>query len=206
MSPRIRRMTAVMSAATVLGAVGIGAAQAATKTDGGSSTTSAERPAGLPGRGGPTAAQLETIASKLGVTRAGLTAAIEANRPARPSGERRGDRGAGLAAELATALGVEASKVQAILDANRPSRPAAGSQAARPAKPDHTKLIAALASGLNIEQATVKAAFDKLESSRRADHQARHDAQYAAIAKTLGLEADAVKAAFEAVRPARPAR
>ena len=206
MSPRIRRMTAVMSAATLVGAAGIGAAQAATTTDANSTTNSAQRAGGPPGRGGPTAAQLQSIASKLGVTTAKLTAAIEANRPAPPTGDRRGDRGAGRASELATALGVEASKVQAILDANRPARPAAGSQAARPAKHDHPELIAALASGLGIEQATVRAAVDKLEASHQADHQARHDAQYAAIAKTLGLEADAVKTAFEAVRPARPAR
>jgi len=51
----------------------------------------------------------------------------------------------------------------------------------------------------------VQAAFDKLETARRSEHEARGTAMYAAIAAKLGVSADAVKAALEASRPARPA-
>ena len=67
-------------------------------------------------------------------------------------------------------------------------------------------MITALATGLNLDEATVKAAFDKLDAAHKADHAADHDAEYAAIAKTLGVDADAVKAAFEAARPAKPTK
>ena len=86
-----------------------------------------------------------------------------------------------------------------ILEANRP---AAGTRDARPAKPDHAKLAAALAAGLKLDKAKVTAALAKLDAARGDDHEARHEAEYAAIAKALGVDADDVKAAFEAVRPA----
>ena len=100
------------------------------------------------------------------------------------------------------------AKVKEILDANRPARPARtkgtkGTRPARGAKPSQTKLIAALASGLDIDTAKVKAALDKTETAHRnADHAARETAMYSALAKQLGVSADAVEAAFEANRPA----
>jgi protein-disulfide isomerase-like protein with CxxC motif len=115
-----------------------------------------------------------------------------------------------MASELASALGVSTAQVQTILDANRPARPArpaAGTQATRPArgaKPANTKLLAALADGLNLDTATVKAAFDKIEAAHRAEHTAREAAMYAALAAELNLSTDAVQAAFEANRPAKP--
>jgi hypothetical protein len=125
-----------------------------------------------------------------------------------------------MASALATALGTDLDKVQEILDANRPARPArpqgsaatrsgtrpAGRRGGRPTMRDNTKLIAALASGLDIDTATVKAAFAKIEAARNADHVKREAAMYAAIAKKLDLTSDAVQAAFEANRPALPAR
>jgi hypothetical protein len=153
-----------------------------------------------------TTAQLQSIASKLGVTTTQLQAAIAANRPARPTGART-DRRDGMATELATALGADATKVASILEANRPARPSAppSSSTQRPAKPDDSALVTALASGLNLEQSAVQVALAKVQAAHQAEHEARDAARYAALAKTLGVDAAKVKAAFEAVRPAPPA-
>jgi hypothetical protein len=207
MSP-IRKVAAVASTVALVGSAGLGVANAA-QSQSGSSATAGTRPTPGP-RGGHelTTAQLQSIATKLGVTTTQLQAALAANRPARPSGSRP-DRGDGMASELASALGADATKVASILEANRPARPADGTPpsrpAQRPARPDHTKRIAALATDLNLEQSAVKAAFEKVEAAHRAAHAARDAARYAALAKTLGVDADAVQAAFEAVRPAKPA-
>jgi hypothetical protein len=150
--------------------------------------------------GGPTTTQLQRIAARLGVSAAQLRAAVEANRPARRDDAGRPPAGTGPAADLAEALGVDEAKVQKILAANRP---AAG---ARDARPDHTELAAALAAGLNLDKAKVKAALEDLQSAREAEHVDRHAAEYAAIAESLGVDADAVQAAFEAVRPAHGPR
>jgi hypothetical protein len=203
MSP-FRKIAAAGATLALVGTAGLGVANAADQSASGSSTTGTARPVPGPRGGGHelTSAQLQSIASKLGVTTTRLQAAIAANRPARPTGARR-DRGDGMAADLPTALGADATKVAAILEANRPARPATSSSSTqRPAKPDNSALIAALATGLNLDQSAVTAAFAKLESARQADHEARDAARYTALAKTLGIDADAVKAAFEAVRPA----
>lgn len=199
--PRIRKTAAIVTAAALIGGGGLSAAQAATG-DGG------PRPGRSGQAGGPmNGASLANIASALGVTTAQLRTALEANRPAKPA---RSARGAdGMASALAAALGVDVADVQEILAANRPPRPSRGRSAGRPArgaKPSHAKLVAALARGLNLETATVKAAFTKIEAARKAEHTAREAAMYAAIASDLGLSADAVRTAFEANRPARPTR
>ena len=121
--------------------------------------------------------------------------------------------------ELAEALNVDAAKVRSILEANRPTPPEGGQgygPGAGPGGPrgghpdggrpgfDDSALIAALATGLNIDQATVKAAFEKLAAAHEADHGARENAFFAAVAKALGLDASAVQKAFEAARPAPP--
>jgi LysM repeat protein len=181
-----------------------------------------------PGRGGPGGVpsdQAATIAKALGVTTDQLQAAITAARPdkgQKPDGD-------GRAAELATALGVDASKVEAILDANKPTPPSGtakpdpssapqqgygsgpggpgghgpGVDGGRPGM-DDSKLIAALATGLSIDQATVKAAFEKIAAAHEADHSTQETAFYAAIAKTLGVDASKVQQAFEAARPTPP--
>jgi DNA-binding MarR family transcriptional regulator len=148
-----------------------------------------------PGMDGPA---IGALAERLGVTRARLTAAFKAvgaaGRPDRDS----------PAADLASALGVEQSAVERILEANRPSgpreRPAPGME------PDHADLVAALASGLGIDEAKVQAAIDKLEAAHRAGHDDHHAELAAALAKQLGLKAADVAAALEAVRPDPPRR
>jgi len=205
MSPRIRKATAVLSVAALLGGGGIGAAQAASGEDGARPARSGHGPG--PGAGQMSSASLAKIASTLGVGAAQLRTAMQATRPAKPAGD--GARGAdGRASELASALGVSTAQVQAILDANRPAKPAAGTQGTRPprgARPSQTKLIAALASGLSLDTATVEVAFDKVDAAHRAEHTAREAAMYAALADRLGVSAAAVKAAFEANRPAKRA-
>jgi hypothetical protein len=131
------------------------------------------------------------------VTTTQLQAAIAANRPARPTGART-DRGDGLASEFATALGADATKVASILEANRPARPTTppSSSTQRPAKPDDSALVTALATGLNLDQAAVEAALAKLQAAHQADHEARDAARFTAVAKTLGVDAAKVQAAF----------
>jgi hypothetical protein len=203
---RIRKATAAVSVAALVGAGGIGVAQAASTSSSSTAakTARSDRPGGK--SGGPmSTASLAAIAKTLGVTSAQLKAAMDATKPA--AGTK--DDHAGMAAELATALGVDTSAVQSILDANRPAKPAAGtkptagSRPKRGARPDNTKLITALATGLKLDEATVKAAFAKLDAAHQADHAARETAMYAAIAEQLGVSSDAVKAAFEANRPAK---
>lgn len=202
---RIRKITAAVSVAALVGAGGISAANAASSSSDGRSGPGPAHSGPRPGGSMP-AAQLNAIAQTLGVTSAQLKAALESTRPAKPNGDERPDRGAGLAGELATALGVDVARVKTILDANRPAKPSAGAhKKGKPGKPNDAKLVAALASGLNIDRATVQAAFDKLETAHRSEHEAREAAMYAAIAAKLGVSADAVKAALEANRPARPA-
>ncbi|MEV4422694.1 hypothetical protein AB0L40_22365, partial [Patulibacter sp. NPDC049589] len=71
---------------------------------------------------------------------------------------------------------------------------------------DDTKLVAALATGLGIDEAKVKTALADIAAAHEKDHAAKDAARYAAIAKTLGLEAKDVQAAFEAARPAKPTK
>jgi len=191
----------------LLGTAGLGVASAADQSASGSPTATTRLDRGPRGGRELTSAELQSIASKLGVTTTKLQAALAANRPARPSGART-DRRDDMAAELATALGADATKVAAILEANRPARPSTppSPSAARPAKPDDSALIAALASGLNLEPSAVKAALAKVQAAHQAKHEARDNARYAALAKTLGVETAPVKSALEAVLPARPAR
>jgi hypothetical protein len=189
MQPRIRRLTALLGTAALVGGGGLGVARAA---DPGSTSGKPAQSAKRHHRG-PSSAELSRLASKLGVTTARLRAAMQATRPAKPTG-RRPDRGAALAAEL----GVDTAAVKEILDDNRPSRPARGTPS------DHTALAAALAEGLNLDEAVVTAALGKIEAARRAEHDARHAAMAAALAKELGLTTAQVQAAFESVRPRRP--
>ncbi len=201
---RIRKATAIVSVAALVGTGGLGAAQAASS---GAAGSSGDRPAQR--HGGPlSSAQLSAIADQLGVKSAELKAALTAAKPARPAAGAAGARGDGMATALAAALGADVTKVKQILDANRPAKPTSAQRrsGARPPQPDTTKLVAALASGLDLDAATVKAAFAKLEAARKADHAGRKGAMHAAVAAQLNVSADAVKTAFEANRPARPTR
>jgi hypothetical protein len=218
MSPRARKTAAVLTAAVLVGGGGVAAASAA--TDNATKPSKQQAPNGDPGhgrgadRGGLPSDALASIAKTLGVTTDQLQSALDAARPADKP-----DKGpADLASELASALGVDAAKVQSILEANRPAPPAGANGAGRPGpgpggpprggRPgfDDSALVAALAKGLSIDEATVKAALDKIAAAHEADHAARETALYAAVAKSLGLDASAVQKAFEAACPKPPAR
>jgi len=201
---RIRKAAALISVAALIGTGGLGAAQAATY-DG---SSAADRPTQRHGGGPLPSAQLTAIAEQLGITSEQLKAAMQAAKPAKPAAGTAASRGDGMVTALAAALGADAATVKEILDANRPAKPSSTQRRSGkpPAKPANTKLVAALASGLSIDTATVKAAFAKIEAARKADHAAREAAMYAAVAAQLNVSADAVKTAFEANRPAKPRR
>lgn len=203
MSPRIRRITAIVSASALVGGAGLGAAQAATMAKDSTSTTRKAPDE----RRGPGSADLAKIAAALDVTTAQLQTAMDASRPAKPAAGTRPTKG-DRAAAIATALGADVTKVQEILDANRPAKPSAGSKpaGARPAKPDRSKLVAALAEGLGLDTAAVQAALTTAEQAHRAEHDARRTEMYAAIAKALDKTTAQVQAAFEANRPAKRTR
>lgn len=201
-----RNLTAVMATTALTAGAGLGVAQA--QNGGGSPDRPAPRGEH---RHGPGAAHLSALAQRLGVSTARLREALQAIRPAR--GERgpgpRGGKG-DLAAKLATALGVEPAAVEEILAANRPQPPARGERprhgerprgGGRPPRPDLSRLVTALAEGLDVEEAKVKAALDALETRHRAEHDARHAEIAAALAKELGLDADDVEAALRDVPP-----
>jgi hypothetical protein len=203
---RIRKISAAVSVAALLGAGAISTANAASSS---SDRRSGSRPAQSAARpdGPMAAAHLQAIARKLGVTMAQLKAALAATRPAKPVRGERPDRGTGPAGDLATALGVDVAQIQRILDANRFAKPAAGvRENGRPGERRDSRLAAALASGLKIDRATVQAAFDKLHAARKSERNARESAMYAALAAKLGVSADAVKAALVANRPPKPGR
>ena len=165
MSPRIRKATAIVSAAALLGGGGIGIAQAASGT---SARARPLRPS--PGRRPDESATLAKIASTLGVTTAQLKAAMPARRrPSRPTGSRPAAPAWRPSSPPRSASRPRRSRRSSTPTA-RPS-PAAGRGAGPPAaaapSPSNTKLVAALASGLGIDEATVKAAFDKIEAAHR---------------------------------------
>lgn len=199
---RIRKATAVVSIAALMGTGGLGAAQAATSDSATSTSTSTSAARAMRHGGQLSSTQLGAIATQLGVTTTQLKAAMQASKPADGAGQARGDA---MATALASALGADVAKIRTILDANRPAKPGRGSRSGTPpAKPDSSRLAAALASGLGIDQTTAQAALDKLNAARKADHATRESAMYAAVAAQLNVSTGAVKAAFEANRPAKP--
>jgi Clp amino terminal domain, pathogenicity island component len=178
-------LLAVMSAA----AAG-GAAYAGAQDDSGSGSSGDRSAQQRPDRGpggcdGPGMHRqgLAALARELGVSRAKLREALNAvgvgDRP---------DKG-DLAADLAQALGVEESAVQEILDENRPD--------GRRGPHVHGDIVEALASGLNIDEAKVEDALERL-------HEQRHDEFAAALAEELGLDAADVEEALDSFRPPRP--
>lgn len=197
MTPRIRKAAALASTVAVLGGTGLGVANAATSSS--TSTTSSKAARGDRGPG-LRAAELATIAKTLGVTTEKLQAAVDAAKPARPTGTK-ADRGAERAAEIATALGVETAKVQAILDADRPAKPS-GTKRERPTgeQPSGDR--------------TVPPAGERPAGGRgpggpggpRGGGARADDAKLvAALAKGLGLTEEAVKAGLTKVATAHAA-
>jgi hypothetical protein len=193
LSPRVRKIAVLVGVASLgtSAAYGIGT-QAGGGQAGAKTSSTAAR--------GPSTADLQTLADKLGVSVAKLKAALEATRPARPTTKPSSDP---FAAALAKELNVSADKIKAALDASRPARPAAGSKPpASGTKPDQTALAAALADKLGLDQSTVKAALDKVAAARKADETARRTAQAAALAKELGLDQATVASALSSWHPA----
>lgn len=227
MSPRARRTAAVVTSAVLIGGGGVAAAAAAS---GPAKTRSKqEAPSGSaygdgsgyggpgfgpggrgPSRGGLPSNALAEVAKTLGVTTDQLRSAVESARSAAAPDDPRG----ALVDELAAALNVDAAKIESVLQANRPARPSvgdgpgAGRLGPRGGHPDggrppshDSALVAALAKGLSIDEATVKAAFEKVAAAHEADHAKRKAAFFGAVATSLGLDTAAVEKAFEAARP-----
>src|SRR4051794_29178106 len=118
MTTRTRKIAVFLSAASLVGATGLGAAQAASSASSSSSSTSGaakQRGPGGPGRHHMrlTSAQIAQIAGNLGVTSNALKAALAENRPVKPGDPPKGGP-AQLAGDLATKLGVSTSAVQDI--------------------------------------------------------------------------------------------
>lgn len=194
-----KHRTAVVASAAILSLGGGTLAAAATSgsgtsTDGAGDTAQTQSERGK--RGGPRG-DISGLASSLGVTEAKLRAAFAATRPARGD---RADRAAAMAAAIAKELGESQSDVAAVLEANRPERPADGQRPRRGARPDGSKLVAALASKFGISEAKAESALKAVHEAAR---EARHSAKAAALAEELGLDAAKVEAALEANRPAR---
>ena len=155
---RFRKTTAVAASVALVASGGLGAAQAATSSKDRAASPSQQRP----GKRGPSTAELDAIASKLGITTAQLRSAMQATRPAKPTGERPGrpDQTV-LVKTLADELGVEQSAVKAALDKVEAVHRAEHEQR-------HTAMYTALAEKLGLEVAAVKAAFEAARPAKPA--------------------------------------
>jgi transcriptional regulator with XRE-family HTH domain len=189
---RLPKIAAAVSTVALVGAGGVGVAEAATTSQKAAATSRSAHP-------GREAGRLAAIARMLGVTPAQLRAALNGSRPAKPV-RRRPAPGGGIAAQIAAALGVPVAAVQAVLDANRPAKAPSGRRpvGVRPPMPGYAQLVTALARRLGLSDATVRAALARLDASGWTDNVRHEQARYAAIAKRLGLSVGAVQAAFEA--------
>lgn len=194
MRPRTRLTAAVLAAAALAPAAMVGSSALAASGSSASTGTSGQRQAAGDRRG----PDLTALAAKLGVSQSDLRSALDALRPAGASPQGEPGKGPGdMAAKLAAALNVSTDRVTAILEANRPTtRPAPGT------RPDMTKLVSALSSGLGIDQATVRTALTKLRPPHGGRGKPGADFP-AKLAAKLGLQADTVKAALDALRPAQ---
>jgi transcriptional regulator with XRE-family HTH domain len=130
---------------------------------------------------------LDALAGRLGVTPAQLRSALQDIRKDLPS---RDD----LAAKLAGALGVPVDKVSSALAHARPDRGMHRRFAGGPA--------AALAKALGLDEAKVRAAFEKLRSQFRPGA-GRTDFE-AALAQELGVSTDKLDSALNSLRPPGP--
>jgi hypothetical protein len=196
-SPRVRKLAVLLGIASLgsTAAYGVG-----TQVGGGQAGAAGSTKSG-PGRG-PSSADLATLAGKLGVSTDKLKAAFAATRPAKPPSKPAAGTDP-FATALAKELGVSADKLKAALDANRPSRPPQGGRPpAKGSKPDDSALAAALAKALDIDQATVQSALDKVHASHKADDAGRRKAQATALAKQLDLPVATVESALSSWHPA----
>jgi DNA-binding transcriptional regulator YdaS (Cro superfamily) len=142
-------------------------------------------PPGRPGhwRGdGP--ADLDSLATRLGVDAAKLRAALEDIRGQRPDPARLRDD---FAQELADALGIDVAKVTAAFGKVKP--------AVERRHDDHRDIAAALAKKLGLSTSKVQAALE-----------AAHDRSPDALAKALGVTPQKLRQAFDGLRPGRDER
>jgi protein-disulfide isomerase-like protein with CxxC motif len=188
-SPRIRRLAVVLGVASLgsTAAYGVG-------TQVGDGVAGANQSSSSTRARGPSTADLQKLADKLGVSVTKLKAALDATRPAKPSSRPSADP---FVTALAAELNVSADKLKAALDATRPSTPPA-----KGTRPDRSAFASALAGELGLDQATVKAALDKVQAAHRADETARRTAMAAALAKQLGLDQARVESALSSWHPA----
>ena len=154
-------------------------------------------------------ARVAELAKALGVEASKVREILEANRPARPDrGERprppKGERRAPKDGERPPA-GRGPGGPGFGPGGRGPGGPGFGPGGPGGPRGDDSKLVAALAKGLSLSEAKVKAALEELRAAHEKEHDARRTAFYAAVAKTLGKDAAAVQKAFEAERPKAPA-
>ena len=109
-----------------------------------------------------------TLAASLGITQDELQAAMAKDAPPPPRS---------LTEALADELGVDTADVQRVIDADRP-KPGTN--------PDRTTLLAALVSGLHLDEAVVTAAFDRVDEAKSAEHRARIAGLAAKLAQRSG--------------------
>ena len=140
----MRTTIAAIGAAAVLAGTGLGVASA--QKEGSSSSGQAPAAQGMPGGGGPSAANVTALAKDLGVSTAKLKKAMQASRPSGTPGQRGAGAPGDMAAKLAKQLGLSEAKVKKALEANKPSGappsggqpPAAGGQLRRAPPADHS--------------------------------------------------------------------
>jgi len=230
MTSKTGRATALLTAVALvgggyaIGTSGDGSAGAASSTTTPNRTADANRG---PGRGGPHGPNLAALASRLGVTQARLRTALNSIRPVggprpgarppgppppgfrpghRPPGGPGGPRGGHETADgtaLATALGTDRAKTIAAVRKAEAAEHAAGRRGPQEDTAAQAKIIAAELD-VDVDEAKVKAALDKLEAAHRARHEQRETRFATALAKALNLDVDKVKAALRATRPPPP--
>jgi hypothetical protein len=135
---------------------------------------------------------LQDLATQLGVSQDKLKAALDAVKSKRSGSARQS-----LVDALAAELGVSADSVQNALKSARdqaaPGRPWR--------KPDADALAASLAKSLNLDEAKVKAALDKVRSDAQQRFEQERKQFADDLAQELGLPVDKVE---KALSPAKP--
>ncbi len=204
MTPKAKSTALVLSGAVALsftayaigsqtGSGNAGAQSASVKS---SSSSTATRPAGRRGFGGPgerhEGPALDDLAAKLGVSTSALQKAFEEAKQSLPRPAERRDEGL---KELADALGVTEAKLRDAIGTVKPDR---GER--------HDEIAAALAKELGLSAAKVKATLDKLEAQEHSGPGGREDRE-AGLAKALGVSEAKLQQAFENLRGSfRPKR
>jgi hypothetical protein len=115
MSPKIRKLVVIVGTTALFGGVAAGCGSTSTTNATAASGTAQQQGSSAGRPAGPSAADLSTLASKLGVSTTKLQAAMQTARSTT------GGRPADMAATIAKELGLSTAKVQAALQAVRPA-------------------------------------------------------------------------------------